>query len=132
VLARLVTRAALRAALVREAGRKHRGLDDVVRLVTDATEQADTRSWHLLPGELQVARVRLPAGAHALAVDAGGRRISLGTVRVAPGGVRFVSARVWDAAGARVTAFGAEPPPAAAAPPAGAAAVAARGGADGR
>jgi hypothetical protein len=34
--------------------------------------------------------------------------VSLGTVRVAPGAVRFVSARVWDAAGLRVTAFGTE------------------------
>jgi hypothetical protein len=121
VLARLVTRAAVRAAVAREAGRKHRGLDDVVRLVSNAAEQADTRSWHLLPGELHVARVRLPAGAHALAADVGGRRVALGTVRVVPGGVRFVSARLWDAAGGRVTAFGAEP----AAPPPGAAAVAA-------
>jgi hypothetical protein len=106
VLTRLVTRAALRAALVREAGRKHRGLDDVVRAVTNATEHADTRSWHLLPGEVRVLRVRLPAGLHALAADVDGRRVPLGTVRVAPGAVRFVSARVWDAAGLRVTAFG--------------------------
>jgi hypothetical protein len=113
VLARLVTRAALRAALVREAGRAHKGLDDVVRVLTNATEHADTRSWHLLPGEVRVLRVRLPAGAHPLAVDVGGRRVSLGTVRVAPGGVRFVSARVWDAAGLRVTAFGTEGGPAA-------------------
>jgi hypothetical protein len=115
VLARLVTRAALRAALAREAGRRHDGLDDVVRFVANATEHADTRSWHLLPGTLHVLRVRLPAGAHALAADVGGRRVSLGTVRVAPGGVRFVSARVWDAAAVRVTAFGAAPPPAPAA-----------------
>jgi hypothetical protein len=112
VLARLVTRAAVRAALVREAGRAHKGLDDVVRVLTNATEHADTRSWHLLPGEVQVLRVRLPAGAHALAVDVGGRRVPLGTVRVAPGGVRFVSARVWDPAGLRVTAFGTEGGPA--------------------
>ena len=106
VLARLVTRAALRAALAREAGRTGRGLDDVVRVVTNATEQADTRSWHLLPGAVQVLRARMPAGAHALVVEAGGRRVALGTVRVAPGGVRFVSARVWE--GGRVTAFGTE------------------------
>jgi hypothetical protein len=58
LLARLVTRAAVRAALVREAGRKHRGLDDVVRFATNVTEQADTRSWHLLPAEVQVVRLR--------------------------------------------------------------------------
>jgi hypothetical protein len=116
VLARLVTRAALRASLAREAGRRHRGLDDVVRFVSNAAEQADTRSWHLLPGELQVARLRLPAGAHALAVEVGGRRVPLGTVRVAPGAVRFVSARVWDPAATRVTAFGTEGGPAPARP----------------
>jgi hypothetical protein len=91
---------------VREAGRKHRGLDDVVRLAVNVTEQADTRSWHLLPGELQVLRMRLSAGAHALAVDVGGRRVPIGVVRVAPGSMHFVSARVWDPAGLRVTTFG--------------------------
>jgi hypothetical protein len=96
----------VRAALVREAGRKHRGLDDVVRLAVNVTEQADTRSWHLLPGELQVLRMRLSAGAHALAVDVGGRRVPIGVVRVAPGSMHFVSARVWDPAGLRVTTFG--------------------------
>lgn len=106
VLARLVARAAMRATLVHEAARRRDGLDDVVRFVTNVTEQADTRSWHLLPGDVEVMRLRLPAGAHALAVDVGGRRVPLGTVRVVPGRLGFVSARVWDAEGRRVTAFG--------------------------
>lgn len=108
LLARLVARAAVRASLAEQAGRTHRELGDLVRALGNVTEHADTRSWHLLPGEVQMVRLRLPAGAHALAVDVGGRQVPIGTVRVAAGAVRFVSARVWDAGGYRVTAAGTE------------------------
>jgi hypothetical protein len=122
LLARLVARSAVRAALADQAGRKHRELGDVVRSLGNAVEHADTRSWHLLPGEVRVVRLRLPAGEQALSLDVGGRRVPVGTVRVAAGGVRFVSVRVWDALGDRVTAAGvarpdAPPPPAAAVGP---------------
>jgi hypothetical protein len=121
LLARLVTRSAARAALAAGAGRKHRELGDVVRTLGNVVEHADTRSWHLLPGAVQVVRLRLPAGEQALDVDVGGRRVPLGTVRVAAGGVRFVSVRLWDAGGERVTAAGVERPAAGAAPSAAAA-----------
>jgi hypothetical protein len=41
---------------------------DAAGVVWEATETADTRSWGLLPAQIQVARVELPAGDHRLAL----------------------------------------------------------------
>ena len=66
----------------------------------DLMERADTRSWHLLPGQITLARLRVPAGTHALDVQlADGRggvpRLWLGSVTVRPGETAVVSGRVW-------------------------------------
>lgn len=105
-LARLVARAALRASLVHSADRTDRSLGDLAAALGRAVERADTRSWHLLPADVQVVRLQLPPGPHSLALDVGGRQVALGTVRVQPRTVQVVSARVWDGAGARVTTAG--------------------------
>ncbi|MCL7958214.1 MAG: hypothetical protein M8843_09410 [marine benthic group bacterium] len=66
-----------------------------------ATERADTRSWHLLPGAIRVARLSLPTGVHDIAVElepyrnAKPVRIDLGEVRIRPGSVRILSLRSW-------------------------------------
>jgi hypothetical protein len=66
-----------------------------------ALEQADTRAWNLLPDQLGIARLQLPAGTHELAVrvpagiGAAPRNLELGTVEVAAGELRFITARVW-------------------------------------
>jgi hypothetical protein len=66
-----------------------------------ATERADTRSWHLLPGAIRVARLPVPAGTHSIAVElepyrnAKPRRIELGEVSVRPGSVTILSLRSW-------------------------------------
>jgi hypothetical protein len=66
-----------------------------------ATERADTRSWHLLPGAIRVARLQVPAGAHSLSVElepyrnAKARRIELGEVLVRPGSVTILPLRSW-------------------------------------
>ena len=39
---------------------------DVAGVAWEATESADTRCWGLLPREIQVARIELPAGQHHL------------------------------------------------------------------
>lgn len=69
-----------------------------VDAVGAALERADTRSWHLLPGSISVARVSLPPGRHTLTVDGGnGRgRTSLGEVDVRAGEITIVSRRLWD------------------------------------
>ena len=65
------------------------------------TERADTRSWNLLPGRLQLFRLRLPAGDHRLEVVSGSRdgddRTPDATVdvQVPAGGVTVASVRLW-------------------------------------
>lgn len=39
---------------------------DLVGILWEASEEADTRCWNLLPGSIQVARLELPAGEHDL------------------------------------------------------------------
>ncbi len=65
------------------------------------SERADTRSWNLLPGRIQLVRLRLPAGEHRLEVVSGrdvrGERRPAETVdvRVPAGGVTVASVRLW-------------------------------------
>jgi hypothetical protein len=85
----------------RHHAEKDRWLKGLVNAAGVALERADTRSWHLLPGAISVARLTLPAGRHALALDlsgaAGGapRRVVLEDVNVRPGAITFVSGRIW-------------------------------------
>ena len=44
-------------------------LFDVAGVVWEATESADTRCWGLLPDKIQVLRIELPAGRHALTLQ---------------------------------------------------------------
>jgi len=81
--------------------RKSRGLDVdwgkmAVNLVGVALERADTRSWHLLPARVSVARLSLPPGRHVLRLDAGGAQAAaLDTVEVRAGTATFVTRRLW-------------------------------------
>jgi hypothetical protein len=64
------------------------------------TERADTRCWHLLPGTVSMARLRLPPGTHELTVEldhgtGSERTLSLGTATVAAGRTTFVTHRIW-------------------------------------
>jgi hypothetical protein len=94
-LARLLVRAATRAAAAERAGKKHHELADLVAGLGRAVERADTRSWHLLPGRIVVARLRLPAGRQAVTVDVGGTVASLGEVDVPAGGIAVATGRVY-------------------------------------
>jgi hypothetical protein len=66
-----------------------------------ASERADTRSWHLLPGAIRVARLSLPAGIHDISVElepyrtAKPLRVDLGEVSVRPGSVTLLPLRSW-------------------------------------
>lgn len=42
---------------------------DAVGVAWEATENADTRCWGLLPNKIQVRRIELPAGTHQLALE---------------------------------------------------------------
>lgn len=63
---------------------------------TTVLERADTRAWTLLPGEVAVLRMRIPAGTHELLVDAAGtRQLSIPGVVVRGGATTVISARLW-------------------------------------
>ncbi len=83
ILARAVVRRAVKAAATtvgsEAIGRNNKGdTADAVELgfaianlLWTAAERADTRSWSSLPGEIQVARLPLPAGVHAVRLGPG-------------------------------------------------------------
>ena len=74
-ITRMITRVAVGQGIQSAAGR-----DNVVGLLASLGAQAtltaldtpDTRSWETLPARVAVARVRLPAGRHRVALDARG------------------------------------------------------------
>lgn len=110
ILARTIARAAAKLALVESAekgaGKKNEGLGKLVGAIANVSgavlEQADTRSWTLLPGSIGVIRLRLAEGSHPLVLELGsgtapdsGQRLDLGTVSVVGGKTAFVTARRW-------------------------------------
>jgi len=108
ILIKAVARTALKYELARgiekEVDKKNEILGEIAFLTANAAaalfERADTRSWHLLPDELSVVRLRLPPGVHPLTLEVetgqgDTRLIDLGEVNVRDGRVHVVSARVW-------------------------------------
>ena len=109
VMIKMVARTALKYELARglekELDKKNETLGDIAFFTANAAaalfERADTRSWHLLPDEVSVVRLRLPPGVHPLSLqvetdDEGGTRlIDLGEVEVRDGSIHVLSARVW-------------------------------------
>ncbi|HEX7052091.1 MAG TPA: hypothetical protein VF188_17920 [Longimicrobiales bacterium] len=108
LLARTVARATAKLALTRglagEIEEKNEALGEAVGLLfnlsTALLEQADTRSWQLLPARIGIARVQLPPGTHTLAIelDADGarpQRIPLDPVEVRSGRIAFTTVRLW-------------------------------------
>jgi len=53
---------------------------DLGGIIWEATETADTRCWNLLPAEIQVARIELPAGEHNLSLQTASRVYSLSSL----------------------------------------------------
>jgi hypothetical protein len=108
ILIKAVARTALKYELARgiekEVDKKNELLGEIAFLTANAAaalfERADTRSWHLLPDEMSIVRLRLPAGAHPLTLQVqtargGTRLVDLGEVIVRDGSVHVLSARVW-------------------------------------
>jgi uncharacterized protein len=109
VLARTVGRGVVRYVGAQEIERRAEEKNPLLGLLAgaaanigaNAMERADTRSWSLLPDQIAVARVRLPAGAHDVQLQVVGadghvvRTETVGPVQVQAGRVTLASHRVW-------------------------------------
>jgi hypothetical protein len=102
IWAKTFARALLKYAAQRTAKKDLGAVAGVLaNLAGVATEKADTRSWLLLPGEIQIASLRVEPGQYQLVLEAygpGGRRwgSDLRTLEIAPGGLAIASWRVFD------------------------------------
>lgn len=103
IIARTVARGAAKLAITKGAEKKleekNEAAGKIIGLLGNLgnvlLERADTRSWHLLPAGISVARLHLPPGQHSLAVEVGARTVPLDPVSVVAGSVSVVSTRVW-------------------------------------
>lgn len=103
IVARTVARGAAKLAITKGAEKKLEDRSEAAgkiigllgNLGNALLERADTRSWHLLPAGISIARVQLAPGEHSLSIAAGGRTIALESVTVRPGAVSVVTARAW-------------------------------------
>ena len=103
IVARTVARGAAKLAITKGAEKKLEDRNEAAgkiigllgNLGNALLERADTRSWHLLPAGISIARVQLGPGEHSLSIAAGGRTMVLEPVTVQPGAVSVVSARAW-------------------------------------
>jgi hypothetical protein len=93
-ITRMIARYAAGSVVGAVAGRSNSAVGFLTSLATQATLTAldtpDTRSWETLPARVAIARVRVPAGKHAVFIDARGveRRSE---VNVEAGGWALVS-----------------------------------------
>jgi hypothetical protein len=114
VLARAVGRGVLKLVAARELEKKaEKEGGDVAAYVAgriagiagNALEQADTRSWSLLPDRISLARMTLAPGEHRVRIEVQGGAgevpdtVDLGVVTVRAGERVFLSRRVWGAEG---------------------------------
>jgi uncharacterized protein len=108
IAARTIARGTVKLALAKGAERKleekHETASRIVGLLGNIsnvlTERADTRSWHLLPTAISIARVELPGGSHEVAVAIGNAvggtgLLSTGPITVQPGTLTIVPVRAW-------------------------------------
>ena len=103
VIARTVARGAAKLALTKGAEKKleekNEAAGKLIGLLGNIgnalLERADTRSWHLLPAGIAVARVQLPQGEHLLQIEIGARTVELEPVVVTDGGVTILAKRIW-------------------------------------
>lgn len=100
VAARMTARALAKEAMTRVIAEKKGELaGSIASAGASLLERSDVRSWHLLPLEVTLLRLRVPAGTHALRLVAAtgepGLDLELGSVVVRAGTVVIVPVRVW-------------------------------------
>ena len=102
--AALALRAAARAAAkyaVTKAIKDKKGevAGEIANFGASLLERADVRSWHLLPQEISLIRVRVPAGTRNVRLQVGEgwavRTVELGSVLVRRGELTILPVRLW-------------------------------------
>ena len=98
MLVRATARAAAKYAVTKAVkDKKGEVAGHIANIGASILERADIRSWHLLPQEITVLRVRASAGTHQLQVSTGDdfERVDVGPVSVHAGQVTIATVRVW-------------------------------------
>jgi hypothetical protein len=100
LLARAVARVAAKYAITRAVkGKSGDVAGTIANIGASLMERADVRSWHLLPQEITLLRVRAPAGQHDLQIaignETGSARLDIGPVNVRPGMLTITAVRLW-------------------------------------
>ena len=96
LIAKKLAGTAVKGAIAYGVGHKTQdsSLGLLVYLLLDAADQADLRSWHLLPRDLQVLRVRVDPGLHRVQVlPLGAAALSEKVIQVGAGKKVFVNFR---------------------------------------
>ncbi|MEO8562165.1 MAG: hypothetical protein ABI601_08835 [bacterium] len=104
MMARAIARASAKYAIAKAVkDTKGETAGKLANMGVSLLERADVRSWHLLPQEVRLLRLTVPAGPRALRlVLSGGRVVDLGLVTVRPGEVTIVPYRLWRDEGSSV------------------------------
>jgi len=97
IMARALARAVIKYKMSRQVGEDNGLAGLVMNIAGVVSEQADTRSWLTLPGEIQMARVTLPPGDYNVELELIGRAgqvtaiRQLGRISLTRGSKRFLS-----------------------------------------
>lgn len=102
IVTRAVARAAAKYAVTKAIeDKKGEVAGTLANIGASLLERADVRSWHLLPQELTLLRLRLPAGRHEVRLRIGegaaARTVDMGTIAVRAGTVSIAPVRLWQA-----------------------------------
>ena len=91
--ARALSRNVVKSAAANQIGKESEGLEYLVNFASAVFENADTRSWRILPHEIYLARMALEPGTYDVQLKLGGtgRAQSYDNVTVAAGGVTVLS-----------------------------------------
>jgi hypothetical protein len=100
MVTRAVARAATKYAVARTVKEKKGAVaGTIAELGGNLMERADVRSWHLLPQELELIRLRVRPGTRLLWLEVGSgrsaRQLQIPNVAVKAGAVTIVPVRIW-------------------------------------
>jgi hypothetical protein len=100
IATRAIARAAAKYAVARTVrDKKGETAGTIAEIAGSLLERADVRSWHLLPRELTLARMRLDPGVRRVRLLIGRegetRTVDLGMITIIGGGVTIVPVRLW-------------------------------------